>query len=98
MKITKCDRCGKEFIGRNPEGFAEHVIDKRVYIDLCLDCDQEYVKLINKLELQTRRACEDFLGNYIKETHTCATCGVRHTVRCYNCDNYEHWEAERNEN
>ena len=73
-------------------------IDKRVYIDLCLDCDQEYVKLINKLELQTRRACEDFLGNYIKETHTCNNCGVNGTVQCYNCYNYEHWEAERNEN
>jgi hypothetical protein len=98
MKITKCDRCGKEFVGRNPENFAEHVIDRRICIDLCFDCDKEYVKLVNKLELQARKACEDFLGNYIKEMHTCDTCGVNGTVRCYNCSNHEHWEAERNEN
>ncbi len=47
-KITRCDRCGKEEFGRNPEGFSEAMLYGRNtehpsgYIDLCTDCRNLY--------------------------------------------------------
>lgn len=50
-KITKCDICGKEEFGRNPEGFHEVPLYNRSiynpdgYSDLCEDCYEEYDKI-----------------------------------------------------
>lgn len=47
-KITKCDICGKEEHGRNPEGFHEvplynkSIYNSDGYSDLCEDCYEEY--------------------------------------------------------
>ena len=47
-KITKCDICGKEELGRNPEGFSEIALYHKTiwmpdgYSDLCEDCYEEY--------------------------------------------------------
>ena len=63
VKITKCDRCGKEFVGRNPEGFYEHVFDKRVYIDLCSECEPKYNEILQSMEVHNRRVIEQFLNS-----------------------------------
>lgn len=63
VKITKCDRCGKEFVGRNPEGFYEHVIDHRVYVDLCNECEPLYNEILQSMEVHNRRVLEQFLNS-----------------------------------
>lgn len=65
MKITKCDRCGEEFVGRNPEGFAEHVINQSTYIDLCHECDYKYVKIVRTMEERNRKEIEKFLDEFV---------------------------------
>ena len=50
MKKVICDRCGKEFVGRNPLDFYEHLFDNRVYVDLCSDCEKEYQNKITKMD------------------------------------------------
>ncbi len=42
MKKTICDKCGAEFVGRNPPGFKEVLINGNTYADLCEDCYNEY--------------------------------------------------------
>lgn len=65
MKITKCDRCGKEFVGRNPWGFYEHVLDQRVYIDLCSECNKDYLDVVRSMEENNRKIIEKFLDTFI---------------------------------
>ena len=64
MKKVICDRCGKEFVGRNPVGFSEHVINKRVYVDLCQECDHEYTDFIGKLDAEYDERVEEFLNSF----------------------------------
>jgi ribosomal protein L31 len=64
VKITKCDRCGKEFVGRNPEGFYEHIFDHRVYIDLCNECEPLYNEILQSMEVHNRRVLEQFLNSF----------------------------------
>lgn len=58
-KITKCDICGKEELGRNPEGFHEVCVfikslyNPDGYCDLCEDCFEEYDRAYdNSLRIQ----------------------------------------------
>ena len=67
VKITKCDRCGKEFVGRNPEGFAEHVINHRVYVDLCNECNNHYDNLIRTLQEDYDSKIQNFLNEVINK-------------------------------
>ena len=61
MKKVVCDRCGKEFVGRNPQGFSEYVISQRVYIDLCSDCSREYNNFVAILQKEYDERVEEFL-------------------------------------
>lgn len=68
-KITKCDICGLQTIGRNPEGFHEvPIYNKSIYnpdgyCDLCEDCYEEYDKAYDEsLKLQ-----KEFLRKWFEE-------------------------------
>ena len=68
-KITKCDICGKEEIGRNPEGFHEvplynkSIYNPDGYSDLCEDCYEEYDKVYDAA-LRTQR---DIMRKWFEE-------------------------------
>lgn len=64
MKKVTCDRCGKEFVGRNPQGFSEFVIQKRIYVDLCDSCACEYNNFIGKLQKEYDERVEEFLNSF----------------------------------
>ena len=64
MKKVVCDRCGKEFVGRNPQGFSEYVINKRIYVDLCSECSREYTDFIGKLQKDYDERVEEFLNSF----------------------------------
>jgi hypothetical protein len=59
-KITKCDICGREEVGRNPEGFSEIALYHKTvwmpdgYSDLCEECYEEYQEVYDKA-LRTQR-------------------------------------------
>lgn len=64
MKKVVCDRCGKEFVGRNPTGFSEYIINKRVYVDLCDVCAKEYTNFIGRLQKDYDERVEEFLNSF----------------------------------
>ena len=68
-KITRCDICGLETVGRNPEGFHEVPLYNKSlynpdgYSDLCEDCYEEYDKVYDAA-LRTQR---DIMRKWFEE-------------------------------
>lgn len=61
MKLTKCDKCGKEADGRNPEGFGEVLIDHKYY-DLCPDCKRKVNGIIYTFDLKKTASLRNYIN------------------------------------
>lgn len=61
MKLTKCDKCGKEADGRNPEGFGEVLIDHKYY-DLCEDCKRKVNGIIYTFDLKKNASLRSYIN------------------------------------
>ena len=68
MKKVICDRCGLTDSGRKPSGFTEHISpDGRNYIDLCSDCNNEYIKVSDLATQERNRIIEKWLNGEISK-------------------------------
>ena len=61
MKLTRCDKCGKEADGRNPEGFGEVLIDYKYY-DLCPDCKRKVNGIIYTYDLKKTASLRNYIN------------------------------------
>lgn len=61
MKYTRCDKCGKEADGRNPEGFGEVLIDHKYY-DLCEDCKRKVNGIIYTFDLKKNASLRNYIN------------------------------------
>ena len=61
MKLTRCDKCGKEADGRNPEGFGEVLID-HTYYDLCSDCKRKVNGIIYVFDLKKTASLRNYIN------------------------------------
>lgn len=61
MKLTRCDKCGKEADGRNPEGFGEVLIDRKYY-DLCEDCKRKVNGIIYTFDLRKNSSLRNYIN------------------------------------
>lgn len=74
-KLTKCDICGKEEIGRNPEGFSEIALYNKTiwmpdgYSDLCEDCYEQYREVYDEALKVQRDTVMNWIMEKIKENN-----------------------------
>lgn len=61
MKLTRCDKCGIEADGRNPEGFGEVLIDHEYY-DLCSDCKRKVNGIIYTFDLKKTASLRNYIN------------------------------------
>ena len=68
-KITKCDICGKQETGRNPEGFHEVPLYKKStynpdqYCDMCEDCYDEYSEKYDIFLREQRKKVQEWIDS-----------------------------------
>lgn len=75
MKLTRCDKCGKESDGRNPEGFGEVLIGHKYY-DLCEDCKRKVNGIAYTFDLKKQAS----LRNYINTPMDVESVSLANTV------------------
>lgn len=61
MKLIRCDKCGIEAVGRNPEGFGEILIDHHYY-DLCEDCKRKVNGIIYTFDLKKTASLRNYIN------------------------------------
>lgn len=61
MKLTRCDKCGKEADGRNPGGFGEVLIDHKYY-DLCPDCKRKVNGIAYTFDLKKQASLRNYIN------------------------------------
>lgn len=61
MKLIRCDKCGIEAVGRNPEGFGEVLIDHKYY-DLCPDCKRKVNGIIYTFDLKKTASLRNYIN------------------------------------
>lgn len=66
MKKTVCDKCGVEFVGRNPPGFKEALINGNTYVDLCEDCYEEYYSMKKNFYKNTDNIFDEMVLKFLK--------------------------------